>query len=223
MARSPAVVQQRRKPGRRPARTLIAAAGLLAVLSCATATTLGAGVLDLAEAAGSAAEGGTESHGESLGALLSRLANFAILAGGLWYLLRSPFGRYAAARAESIREGLVNAAQTKSRAIAQRAEIDARLKALPGELDALRVRGAEEIAAEEARIRQAAERDRHRQLDHMRRDVDAQVQAARRSLTIQTANLAIESARRRIGARISDADQARLIDRYVVQLGARHE
>ena len=104
------------------------------------------------------AEGGG-AHGESPWAVIARLFNFAILAGG------------AVLPAAVAADGLPDAAR---RPRAERADegrrppqgggragraVEARMKALPGEIDALKRRGAEEITAEEARI-QRARRDR---------------------------------------------------------------
>ena len=89
--------------------------------------------------------------------LTARLVNFSILAGSLWYLLRSPIGRYLNDRGTQIRADLVNAAETKQAAAAQIEEIDRKMKALPGELDALRRQGAQDMATEEQRIAAAAD------------------------------------------------------------------
>ena len=171
-----------------------------------------------------AADGhGEAAHEESLGSFLSRLANFAILAGALWYLLRSPVRKYLADRAGQIRKGLADAAELKASAEAQRADVEARMKSLPGEIDALRIRGAQEVAAEEARIRDAAEAERQRLVDQARREVDLQLQAARRDLTRYAADLAVGVATERVKAQITDEDQQRLADRYVAQVKTAHD
>jgi F0F1-type ATP synthase membrane subunit b/b' len=82
----------------------------------------------------------------------------------------------------------------------------------------MRTRGAEELAAEEGRIRAAAESERTRLLEQMRREMDLQVRIARRELTVEAAALAVGIARRRIQSRITPEDQMRLIDRYATQL-----
>jgi F-type H+-transporting ATPase subunit b len=170
------------------------------------------------QSSAAAAEHGTESHGESWGAVVSRLANFAILVAGLWYLLRSPLGQHLERRSEEIRDGLENAAEMKARAAAQVAQIEARMRELPVELEALRKRGAEEIRTEESRIRRAAEEERARLLDQMRRQIDLQLQAARRDLRREGAELAVQVARKQLAAAMNDADQRRLISRYISQV-----
>jgi F-type H+-transporting ATPase subunit b len=173
-------------------------------------------------AQGEAAHGGGE-HGESLFSFVSRILNFLILAGGLWYLLRLPFGRYLGARAEEIKGGLTSAAALRAQASARLSDIETRVRALPAEIDALKKRGSEEIVAEEARIRQVVDAERQRLVDNARREIDLQLQSARRDLTHHAADLAVDLAEQRIRTQITGEDQRRLIDRYVTQMRAINE
>lgn len=159
-----------------------------------------------------------EAPGHPLLDMVARAVNFAILAGSLWYLLKSPIRGYLENRGTQIRADLVNAAEMKQAAAAQIEEIDRKMKALPAELDALRAQGAQEIAAEEARIRAAAAAERERLLDQARREIDLQVKVAERELVAHAADLAVGVAADRIKKNIGDEDQKRLVDRYVQQL-----
>ena len=150
--------------------------------------------------------------------MIARFVNFAILAGSLVYLLRSPIGQYLRDRSGQIRADLVNAAEMKQTAAAQIAEIDAKMQALPAELEALRAQGVREIAAEEARIATTATSERERLLDQARREIDLQVKVAERELVAHAADLAVALATDRIKAHITDDDQKRLVERYVRQL-----
>jgi F-type H+-transporting ATPase subunit b len=122
-------------------------------------------------------------------------------------------------RIRKVREDLVTAAETRETATRQLAEIDAKLKALPGEIEKLKARGAEDLAAERARIEAAAEAERQRLLEHTRREIDMRVQVARRELVEHAAELAVQVASTRIKQTITPEDQARLVDRYAAQLG----
>lgn len=173
------------------------------------------------EAAGG--HGGEEHHGESPLAFASRIANFFLLAGGLWYLLRKPFADHLANRGQQVRADLVSAKETSAAAAAQLAEIDKKLQALPGEIETLKARGKQEIAAEEARIKQAAEAERHRLIEQTRREVDLQVRLAKRELTEHAADLAVSFATQQIKQTITPDDQARLVDRYVTQMRKAHD
>ncbi|MEZ5291315.1 MAG: ATP synthase F0 subunit B [Vicinamibacterales bacterium] len=166
-------------------------------------------------------EGGAEEHGGEHGGLAGLFwpaANFLILAGGIYYFLRAPFSTYLADRSTQIRKDLVEAAALNSTATQQLADVDRKLQALPGELAALRARGAEEIAAEEQRIAAAAVADRDRLLAQAKREIEVRLQTAQRELSDHAATLALSLAKERLEHEISPADHARLVERYVHQV-----
>jgi F-type H+-transporting ATPase subunit b len=171
---------------------------------------------------GAAKEAAGEEH-EAGGwsATIAKTVNFAILVSVLVYFLRTPLTAYLTGRIAKVREDLVSAQQTRETAARQLAEIDAKMKALPLELERLRQRGAEDITAERTRIEEAAEADRQRLLEHTRREVEMRLRIARRELLELTADRAIGIARERIEDAITPDDQARLIDRYGAQLQAQ--
>jgi F-type H+-transporting ATPase subunit b len=164
-----------------------------------------------------AAEG---EHGSPVMDTVARLFNFAVLAGVLVYFLKSPIARHLGDRGTQIRGDLVKAAAMRASAAEQLAAIEQKMAALPGELDALRKAGAEDVAAEEARIRQAAEAERVRLLEQAQREIGAQLKLAERDLTALTADLAVAVAAKRVKATINADDQARLVDQYLGRLAA---
>ena len=165
-----------------------------------------------------AADHADDEHAESPWAFIGRLVNFTLLAGTILYLLRRPLAGHLAARREQVRADLDAADRMKRDAAAQMAEMDARLKALPGELAAVKARGHQEIAAEAQRIRERAEAERARLVEQTRRDIGQHVRLARRELVEHAAALSVEVAARRIREQITDADQQRLVDRYLTQV-----
>jgi F-type H+-transporting ATPase subunit b len=167
-------------------------------------------------------EAAEEEHGSGWLALIAKIVNFSILVFILTYYLRAPIAAYLASRSTQIRHALVTAAETRATASRQLEEIAARLKALPAELEALKARGAEEIAAERVRIEQAAEAERQRLLEQARREIEARWRIARRELLEHAAELAVQVASKRIRTSITPEDHARLVDRYAAQLSEAH-
>jgi F-type H+-transporting ATPase subunit b len=170
-------------------------------------------------------EGAAEANGESEAGGgwkgdLARAFNFAILVGGLWYLLRTPVAGYLRSRDDTIRRDLVEAANLRASAEQQLAEVRARLAGLPAELETLRRRGEEELAAERVRMQQASAGAREALLERTRRDIDLQFRLARRELMTHTAELAMRLARTRLERTITPDDQARLVDRYAAEVRA---
>jgi F-type H+-transporting ATPase subunit b len=151
-------------------------------------------------------------------ALFWPVVNFAIFCFVIYYFGNKVITTYLADRSASIRKDLVEAAQLKSSANEQLAQIDQKLKALPGEIEALKKRGADEIAAEEQRIAAAATADRDRLLEQTRREIDLQVRLAKRAILEHAADLSVQLASERIKKEATPADQARLVDQYLNQV-----
>lgn len=166
-----------------------------------------------------AAEHGAEGaeHG-MLAGLLWPTANFLVLLFVLNKFLRQPLTDYLASRSTQIRKDLVEAADLSATANAQLADVDRKLKALPGELEALKKRGAEEIVAEEERIASAAAADRARLLTQTKREIEVRLQAAQRELSEHAAGLAVDLAQARLKTDMTAADHTRLVERYVQQV-----
>jgi F-type H+-transporting ATPase subunit b len=163
---------------------------------------------------------GEEHGGDGIVAMLARALNFAILAGTLYYLLRSPLSRYLSDRSAGIRGDLANAEETRRAAVAQIDEIGRKMQALPAALDALRAQGVSEMAAEEARIRAAAAAEHERLLEQARREIELQLKIAERDLVAHAAELAVGVATERIKQNITDEDQKRLVGDYAQRLRA---
>lgn len=161
-----------------------------------------------------------EEHG-GLSGLIWPTANFLVLCGALYYFMRTPFTDYLSGRSSQIRKDLVDAAELNRMAAAQLAEVDRKMQALPAELEALKTRGAQEIAAEEERIASAAATDRARLLTQTRREIEVRLQTAQRALSDYAAGLALTLATERLTREMTPADHARLVDRYVDQVKER--
>lgn len=146
------------------------------------------------------------------------IANFAIFAGVLYYFLNEPVKSYLAGRSSTIRKDLVEAASLTASATEQLTTIEQKLQALPGEIDALRKRGTEEISVEEQRIAAVAEADRDRLLEQTRREIDLMVRLAKRDILEHAADLSVQLATERIKKDTTPADQDRLVDRYLDQV-----
>lgn len=170
---------------------------------------------DHGQDAGHGAEG---EHGESILVTLARLANFGILVGVIYWLARKPLADHLAARGAQIRKDLVDAAQTRTTATARLADIEAKLAALPSELENLRRRGTEELEAERARMRAAAEAERDRLVEQARREIAAQTRTARNQLRAHAASLAVDVAEARLRETLTPAEQAALVDQYAAQM-----
>jgi F-type H+-transporting ATPase subunit b len=165
---------------------------------------------------GAPAEGGHEEG--SIWGFVGKIVNFTLLVGTLVYFLRAPLSNYLATRRTQVRADLDAAEAMKRSAAEQIAQMEAKLKALPRELEELKARGQAEIAAEEARIRELAEAERVRLVEQASREIDQQMRMAQRALVEHAADLAVSVAETKIKRDITSDDQARLVKTYLDQV-----
>ena len=159
-----------------------------------------------------------EAHGSGWD-LLYRVVNFAILVGALVYLLRKPLSNYLDAKTEQIRRDLTEAAGKRERAEAERKEAEARLAGLDREIAEARVKGLAQAEDERRRILKAAESEAARLAENAKKEIEAELELARRKLTARAAELSIEMARKKIREQISDADRRALFEKSMDKLG----
>lgn len=208
---------------------LVAWAVALTAALCLTPAQLAAEPVAATQAGGTAPSHETPSqhdegqaeeagHEESIWGTMAPLVNFLVLTGGLYYFLRTPLAGHLAGRAAGIRSALAEAESTRQAASAQLAEVEAKLQALPHEIDTLTQRGVEEIAAEEARIRHTTEEERSRMVAQARREIDLALRVAKQELMVHAAALAVDVASAHLRATMTPADQERLIARYVADV-----
>ena len=161
-------------------------------------------------------EGGHEEG--SVWGFVGKIVNFALLVGTLVYFLRAPVSGYLTTRRTQVRADLDAAEAMKRSAAEQIAEMEAKLKALPRDLEELKARGQAEIAAEETRIRELAEAERVRLVELASREIDQQVRMAQRALVEHAADLSVSVALAKIKRDITSDDQARLVRAYLDQV-----
>jgi F-type H+-transporting ATPase subunit b len=159
-------------------------------------------------------------HASSWGPTIAKIVNFAALVGILVYFFRNGVATYLRDRSATIRKGLVDAAALRATAQAQLTAVQERLAKLPGDLEELKRRGAEELAAEKVRQAEATKFERDRVLEQTRREIELQSRLARRQLLEHSASLSMKLARQRLEKELTTEDQQRLIDRYSAEVRA---
>jgi F-type H+-transporting ATPase subunit b len=169
---------------------------------------------DVALAAAAAAEEGHDSWMPTI----AKIFNFAVLIGILVYFLKAPIAGYLRSRGETIRKDLVESAALRSSAETQLSSMRAQLAKLPAELEELKNRGREELAAERVRMKDATAREREKLLERTRREIDLQFRLARRELLEHTADLSMSLARQRVEQVITPDDHRRLIEQYAAEV-----
>lgn len=184
------------------------------LLSCLLLTLLLVGALPAqheAEASGHGAEGSSNE-------LLWKWANFALLAGGLGYVLYKKGGAFFRSRTESIRAGIEEADRLRREAEARVAEVEGRLENLEAEVESLRRHAGEEMAAENARLERETGDNIQKIRVQAEQEITGAVKAARLEVQAHAAELALGLAAEKIrGMLNAQVDQA-LVLSYLEEL-----
>lgn len=166
---------------------------------------------------GAAAEEEEKSSRE----LLYKVINFAILVGGLGYILRKPLAEFFTSRSASIHKNLEEGRRALEASEAQLHAVEEKLRHLEEEIAAYQASAAREMEAERQRLRQAAEADVARILEATRAQMDALVRGAKLELKNHTALEALSRAEEQIRARLGQAGRERLVSEFVASLEAK--
>jgi F-type H+-transporting ATPase subunit b len=148
---------------------------------------------------------------------LAVVINFAIIALGVVYFSRLHLPTMFRNRTESIRKAMDEAKAASDDAKSRLAAIESRLSRLDSDIAAMRSKGEQDGAAEEGRIRAAAEDDKQKIVEAAAQEIDVAAKSARRELAAYAADLAVNMARQRIQVDVP-ADQA-LVRGFATSLG----
>jgi F-type H+-transporting ATPase subunit b len=168
-----------------------------------------------------AADASHEAGGGS--GMVGKLINFAILFGGLFFLLRKPLTAMLAQRTAAVAASLDEARAARRDAEGRLAEARAKIQALEAELGRLGTEAETEGRREKERIREMAGQEAERLRTLARLEVEGLLKAGLRDLKAYTAELAASLAEARLKDRLTAEDQAALIDKSIAKLKSLHE
>jgi F-type H+-transporting ATPase subunit b len=148
--------------------------------------------------------------------LLAMGINFVAIAALIIWLSKKNLPAMFRARTATIQKALEEARQASAEANRRLAEIEARLSKLDVEIGEMRAAAEKEAAAEEQRIKAAAEEDARKIVDSVGQEITAAVKTARRELTAYAADLAVALARKQI--HVDPATDQNMVQHFARQL-----
>lgn len=146
------------------------------------------------------------------------LANFAILAIGLGFLIHKHVPPLLQARSETIQRGIREAAELKAQSESRLAEIEKHLSGIADEIEKLRVELISEMSREGERMRAEMEGQVSRMHAQAEQEIGFMTRAARKDLKAFSAQTAIDLAAQRIRDKMNHDTQHRLVDAFVGDL-----
>jgi F-type H+-transporting ATPase subunit b len=152
---------------------------------------------------------------------LPRLANFAILAGALFYFLRKPVRDMFRNRSAEIAKAVKESGEARERAIAALTDMERKAREMEAETRTL-------IAEAQAR----GEKDKQALIEEGKKIVkdiqeqiktgaDIEVQKAKAELAAEAAVLAVDLAEGKIKGSITKQDHERIVNDYISNVGGR--
>lgn len=157
---------------------------------------------------------GLDAHGMYW---VSIAINFVVLAVFFWMLLKSKLPQMFRERTNSIQKALAEARAASAEASRRLGEIEARLSKLDSEVTDIKAGAERESAAEEERMRAAAEEDRKKVVDGAESEIAAIARSARHELRSFAASLAVDIASKNI--KVDDNMDESLVRQFVGHLG----
>lgn len=152
------------------------------------------------------------------GGSLPRITNFAIVAAALFFLLRKPLAGYLQARTEQIRAELTDAKAKSEKAEVELQQAKDLIASLDGEVEKAKREARKAAEAERDRILTAAESEAARIREIATKEIDNEVETARRKLLARATELSVSLAHEKLEATMTDKDQSKLIDRSIDQM-----
>ena len=147
---------------------------------------------------------------------LAVVINFAIVVGAIAWFSKKILPGVFRNRTASIQKSIAEARRASEDANRRLSDIESRLGRLHQEISQMHAISEQEAAAEEARIKAAAEEDARRIVQSAEQEISASVKAARRELTSFAAELAVSLAAKQI--RVDAAADRALVRRFAQDL-----
>jgi F-type H+-transporting ATPase subunit b len=164
------------------------------------------------------AEGKKEAEGEGGALELWKWANFAVLAGGLGFLIGKNAGPMFAARSKQIRKDLIEADEARKEAEARASAVERRLANLEAEVAALRSEAAREAQSETERLQRQTAAEMEKIQAHALSEIAGAGKAARLELKRYSAELAVGLAEKKIRDRMTPETETALVRGFVRDL-----
>jgi F-type H+-transporting ATPase subunit b len=152
---------------------------------------------------------------------LAVVLNFVVIAAVLGWAARKYLPGAFRERTAAIQRAMEAAKRASEDANRRLSEIESRLSRLDDEIAGMKTAGEAGLAAEEARIKGAAEQDGRKIVESAEQEIAAAAKAARRDLTTYAADLAIALAKKQI--HVDPAADTTLVRSFADRLGSAED
>jgi len=166
-----------------------------------------------------AAEGAEPDPADSSAGLIFRWLNFALVFGGIAYLLAKHGGAFFNANAKAIAASIHEATAAKAEADRVLSEVDAKIARLDREVAEMREAANKNWIAEAERLRVSGATEIEKINQAARAELAASGRVAQQQLREMAASMAIEQAGKLIDSRMNNDVRSRLFHSFLGELG----
>jgi len=159
-----------------------------------------------------------EKVGESARDFLYKIINFALLVGGLGYVLRKPATEFFRSRSASIQKSLEEGRNAEEKSKVQLQAVKEKLRHLEEEIAAFQAAAQREMQAEREHLGQATAAEAARILDAAREQIEVGLRGAKSELKNYAARQAVTWAEGIIRDRLDEAGRQRLVKQFAATL-----
>jgi F0F1-type ATP synthase membrane subunit b/b' len=149
---------------------------------------------------------------------LWKFFNLALFTAVGIYILRRPISAALATRRESIKQELVQAQETKARAVEKLAEADSQLSKLEMDVRTVHEQSRLEADAERQRVATAAAREVEKLKQQAQREMETADKVARKALRQYFAQKSVQVAREKVRTQMRPEDDRHLIEQSIDEL-----
>ncbi len=144
--------------------------------------------------------------------------NFAILFGGLAYVLRKPMVEFFASRKELIRKSIEEAKAAKARAEEELAQVLSKLEQVQQEIGSLKSAAEAQAKVDGEKILDAAKEEAKRIVSSAQEEVALMVKHAQKELREESAALVVKMAEGKLKDEIRPEHQGPLFEKFVASI-----
>ena len=166
-----------------------------------------------------AAEGAEPNPADSPAGLIFRWLNFALVFGGIAYLIAKHGGAFFGANAKAISASIREGAAAKEEATRQLQEVETKISRLDQEVTTLRESARRDSAAETERLNASGQAEIEKIQIAARAELSAAERAARQELRALAASLAVERAGELVASRMDNNIRSKLMRAFLNELG----
>lgn len=166
-----------------------------------------------------AAEGAGSNPADSAAGMIFRWLNFALVFGGIAYLIAKHGGAFFSANARAISASIREGTAAKEEADRQLRDVDAKIARLDREIADLREAARRDSDSEAERLNASGLAEIEKIQQAARAELSAAERAARQELRVLAASLAVERASQLISSRMDKDIRAKLFAAFLGELG----